>query len=90
MQYSQTFGGVDVILTKVRATLPNITGRYYDGLTQKPDGAYEGIEVKSNSACPTPHQLEFDDRVRAGEAATARLQGKQIRITSAYEIHITL
>lgn len=67
-----------------RANLPDISGRYYDGLAEKPDGSYEGVEVRSGSARLSCHQREFDGRVDSGEVATANLNGRQIRITSTH------
>jgi len=80
-EYSLT-NNVEVAINQVRPNLPGTSGRYYDGLAKKPDGTYEGIEVKSGSAWLSCHQREFDGRVDSGEVATANLNGRRIRITS--------
>lgn len=79
--------------TKVQARLPDGSIRYYDGLSLKPDGTWEGIEVKSGTAGRTAGQRAFDgqvdgDGVNPGTPATATLNGKQIRITSTYLINM--
>lgn len=38
-------------------------GRFYDGLARKPDGTYEGVEVKSDTAGITGPQRTFDGQV---------------------------
>lgn len=38
-------------------------GRFYDGLARKPDGTYEGIEVKSGGASLSGPQKAFDGQV---------------------------
>lgn len=38
-------------------------GRYYDGLAQKSDGTYKGIEVKSGDATRDADQRAFDSAV---------------------------
>jgi hypothetical protein len=42
-------------------------GRYFDGLARKPDGTYEGVEVKSGGASLTPQQRAFDAVVNANK-----------------------
>jgi hypothetical protein len=61
-------------------------GRYYDGLAKKPDGKYEGIEVKSGTASKTKEQKEFDSAVSSKSPATAKLNGKEIKISSVKDI----
>jgi RHS repeat-associated protein len=79
--------GNAVDATKVRAVII-VNGRaeirYYDGLSLKPDGTYEGVEVKGGKAKLTAHQAMFDGRVNDGTVATAILYGQQIQITSTY------
>lgn len=58
-------------------------GRKYDGLAAKPDGTYEGIEVKSGTATRTAQQKEFDSKVSYENPAYATLKdGTPIKITS--------
>jgi len=57
-------------------------GRKYDGLAEKPDGTYEGIEVKSGAATRTAQQKEFDSKVSYENPAHATLHGVRIKITS--------
>jgi hypothetical protein len=72
----------------VRATSPGGGQRYYDGLAEKPDGTYEGIEVKSGSAYCDARQREFDDAVNSGGPATANLNGRTIQITSVEVVRV--
>ncbi|MFZ7089158.1 hypothetical protein [Curtobacterium sp. RRHDQ10] len=61
--------------------VPN--GRVFDGLAEKPDGTYAGIEVKSGTASRTAPQRLFDDSVSYDHPATATLpDGTVIKITS--------
>lgn len=72
-----------MIRDKVRATLPDGSTRYYDGLVKNPDGSYRGIEIKSNSASLTRSQKLFDDQLNLVHTpASATLDGKQILIKS--------
>ncbi|WP_100454865.1 WXG100-like domain-containing protein [Mycobacteroides abscessus] len=60
-------------------------GRYYDGLAQKADGTYKGIEVKSGDATRNAEQRAFDSAVspqnpayvtitnRSGEVETVKV-----------------
>ena len=59
--------------SQTRATLPDGSQRYY-----------EGIEVKSGNASRSGSQRAFDDAVGSGVPATAMLEGKPIQITSTY------
>ncbi|MBN9194420.1 MAG: hypothetical protein J0I78_17695 [Microbacterium sp.] len=70
--------------SQTRATLPDGSQRYYDGLALKSDGTWEGIEVKSGNASRSGSQRAFDDAVGSGVPATAMLEGKPIQITSTY------
>ena len=74
--------------TKVRATLPDGSTRYYDGLALKADGTYEGVEVKGGTGSLGEKQRRFDGQVDAGTVATARLNGMSIRITSTYLVRV--
>ena len=58
------------------------------GLAEKPDGTYEGIEVKSGSAYCDARQREFDDAVNSGGPATANLNGRTIQITSVEVVRV--
>lgn len=59
--------------------------RFFDGLAQKSDGTWEGIEVKSGSAVRTLSQRAFDDSVSPTSPAWATLKdGRQIEITSTW------
>ncbi len=74
------------VLVKSDATGPQ--GRFYDGLAQKVDGTYEGIEVKSGSAAKDYYssnntQRAFDDQISPNNPAIGKLpDGTVIRITS--------
>jgi hypothetical protein len=48
-QYEELTGR-SPISQQIRVTLPNGSQRYYEGLAEKPDGTFEGIEVKSGGA----------------------------------------
>jgi YD repeat-containing protein len=78
--------GREVISDQVRATLPDGSIRYYDGLSPNGDGTYEGIEVKSGSAGLTEGQQAFDGAVNDGTSATATLNGQPIQITSTRNV----
>lgn len=81
--------GRDAIPDQVRAKLPGGSqGRYYDGLALKPDGTYEGIEVKSGTASRDAAQRTFDGKVSSSNPATARLGGTDIKITSVRVITV--
>ena len=66
----------------------NAKVRKFDGLAEKPDGTYEGVEVKSGSARRTPQQDAFDKSVSYDNPATATLNGKKILITSTKLINV--
>jgi len=80
--------GRSVVRQQVRAISPEGGQRYYDGLAEKPDGTYEGIEVKSGSAYCDAHQRDFDDSVNNGIPATAHLNGRTIEITSVRVVRV--
>lgn len=84
-QYEQQ-RGVDVDTTRVRASQDGAgQTRYYDGLVEKADGTYEGIEVKSGTSRDTGQEA-FDNGVSYDKPAYATLHGVRIKITSvAYE-----
>jgi hypothetical protein len=77
-----------VIGDQVRATLPDGSTRYYDGLSMNADGTYQGVEVKSGSAGLSPGQRTFDGQVNGGVPATATLRGAPIQITSTYNVNV--
>jgi hypothetical protein len=81
--------GRDAIPDQVQAKLPDSSqGRFYDGLALKPDGTYEGIEVKSGTASRDAAQRTFDGKVSPSNPATARLGGTEIKITSVRVITV--
>jgi hypothetical protein len=81
--------GRDAIPDQVQAKLPDSPqGRFYDGLALKPDGTYEGIEVKSGTAARNAAQRGFDGKVSASNPATATLGGAEIKITSVRVITV--
>lgn len=57
-------------------------GRFFDGLMQKPDGTWAGIEVKSGGATRTGEQRSFDGLVSYDNPAYATIDGKLVKITS--------
>lgn len=69
------------------------SARYYDGLARKPDGTYEGIEVKSNTADLDTRQKSFDAAVSPENPAFATITvdgvEKLITITSTALINVT-
>jgi hypothetical protein len=74
--------GRAVIPDKARATLPDGSQRYYDGLSPNPDGTYTGVEIKSGTSPYGGSQKVFDNAVKSGQPATATLNGRVIKITS--------
>jgi hypothetical protein len=81
--------GREAIPDHVQAKLPDgLQGRYYDGLALKPDGTYEGVEVKSGTASRNLPQRTFDNKVSPSNPATARLGGQEIKITSVRVITV--
>jgi hypothetical protein len=87
--------GREVIDVKVAAKLPDMTPRYYDGLSPNGDGTYTaietytGVEVKSGTAGLSAHQQEFDAAVNSGRPATANLNGREIKITETRVIKVS-
>lgn len=75
--------GVEVTTTQqVRASMEGATKeRIYDGLVKKPDGTWEGIEVKSGTSADKA-QKAFDQAVSYDHPAYAKLNGERIKITS--------
>jgi hypothetical protein len=81
--------GREAIPDHVQAKLPDSPqGRFYDGLALKPDGTYEGIEVKSGTAARNAAQRAFDGKVSSSNPATATLDGTEIKITSVRVITV--
>lgn len=82
--------GRSVDSTRVRATLPDGSQRYYDGLSKQPGSGstYEGVEVKTGNTPLTAGQSAFDAQVRAGTPATAMLNGQEISITSTALVRV--
>jgi len=80
--------GREVVGNQVRATLPDGTTRYYDGLFANGDGSYVGVEVKSGSARLNASQRAFDGPVGRGGIATATLDGMPITINSTYLVNV--
>lgn len=75
--------GVKVTTTqKVRAKMERATKeRVYDGLMKKPDGTWEGIEVKSGKSADKAQEA-FDRAISCDHPAYATLNGERIEITS--------
>jgi hypothetical protein len=80
--------GRPVISEQIGVTTKDGGTRFYDGLSLKPDGTYEAVEVKSNGATRDAHQREFDARVNSGIPATGKLNGKSITVTSVVLITV--
>jgi hypothetical protein len=69
-QYEDRFPGRWVTNEQRKATVDGVdNGRFYDGLARKPDGTYEGIEVKSGGASLSGPQRAFDGNVNADNPA---------------------
>lgn len=87
-EYEETTGRT-VVTSQVRASFSGEDqGRFYDGLSENPDGTYQGIEVKGGSATRTAPQRSFDERVAADNPAFATYNGKPIVITSVYVVNV--
>jgi hypothetical protein len=80
--------GRPVIKQQIRVSTDGKDTRFYDGLSLKPDGTYDAVEVKSGDASPNAHQRAFDATVRSGTPATGILNGKPIVITSVTYIQV--
>lgn len=79
----EAFTGRTVIRDKVWAKHESSgTRREYDGLADKGDGSFEGIEIKSGSASYNGQQKDFDSKVSYEHPAHATLKGVRIKITS--------
>lgn len=60
-------------------------GRYYDGLAQRDDGTWVGIEAKYGTSPYPKEQRAFDALVSPDNPATATLgDGRVIKITGVY------
>ncbi|WP_396652902.1 putative T7SS-secreted protein [Microbacterium sp.] len=87
--------GVNIISDKVRVNYDGSgrTARYYDGIYQKPDGTYAGVEVKSGSAYDdyfrngNPQRI-FDSGVNPENPATGIYNGDVIQITEVKVVHV--
>jgi hypothetical protein len=77
-----------VIKQQIAVTNKQGGTRFYDGLSRKPDGTYEGVEVKSGGASLDAHQRTFDAGVESGNPATGMLNGKPITVTSVSYIRV--
>jgi hypothetical protein len=80
--------GRPVIKQQIAVTNKQGGTRFYDGLSRKPDGTYEGVEVKSGNASLDAHQRTFDAGVESGNPATGMLNGKPITVTSVSYIRV--
>ncbi len=80
--------GRPVIKQQIRVSTDGKDTRFYDGLSLKPDGTYDAVEVKSGGASPDAHQRDFDARVRSGTPAKGILDGKSIIVTSVTYIQV--
>ena len=64
-------------------------GRYYDGLAQRDDGTWVGIEVKSGSGSYSPEQKIFDNLVSPSNPARVRLDdGRVIEIVKVEHVKV--
>lgn len=66
----------------------NPNGRLHDGLEKKPDGTYEGYEIKSNSSRNTAQERN-DELISYDNPARARLNGEDILITSVRHVRVS-
>lgn len=57
-------------------------GRFFDGLMEKPDGTWAGIEVESGGATRNAGLRSFDGLVSYDNPAYATIDGKLVKITS--------
>ncbi|PJE07628.1 MAG: NAD(+)--arginine ADP-ribosyltransferase [Mycobacterium sp.] len=63
-QYRDRYPGRWVTNEQRKASVDGAeNGRFYDGLARKPDGTYEGVEVKSGGASLSGSQRSFDAAV---------------------------
>lgn len=98
-QYRATHNNVFVNTVKKLASLDTYPEdpenlaktRYFDGLALKPDGTYEGIEVKSGKARKSRQQRDFDDAINSGSTfAWFRMSpgGPRLKITSVADVNV--
>lgn len=64
-------------------------GRFYDGLARKPDGTYEGVEVKSGTAGVYGQQRVFDSQVSYDNPGYVTITNEQgvvetVQVTSVH------
>ncbi|AYG02775.1 hypothetical protein [Gryllotalpicola protaetiae] len=83
-QYEDKYGEKPINTQVVAKQAGGDVGRKYDGLVKKPDGTWEGIEVKSGKSPYNGQQRDFDSKVSYESPATARLKGETIKITSVH------
>ncbi|WP_447589659.1 hypothetical protein [Microbacterium lacticum] len=67
--------------------------RKYDGLAEKPDRTFDGVEIKSGSASktynnPNSAQRSFDEKVSYENPARGVLDGRPIEVTSVTVVHV--
>lgn len=75
-QYRDRYPGRWVTNEQRKASVDGAeNGRFYDGLARKPDGTYEGVEVKSGGASLSGSQRSFD-------AAVSRENPAHVTITN--------
>jgi len=86
---------VDVVRDKIHVKYDDASqsSREYDGLYERPDGKYGGIEVKSGSALEVYErsgntQRLFDEGVSLDNPAIGNLNGKEIQVVEVMVIHI--
>lgn len=85
----EALSGRSVDRTQVKASVAGAeNSRLFDGLVRKPDGTYEGIEVKSGGAIRDAAQAGFDGLVSYENPATAIKNGQSIQITSVRLIQV--
>lgn len=79
--------GITIERKQVRATVQGVGhGRFYDGLTENPDGTYTGYEVKSNTGSKNREQRDFDNLVSPDNPARATLNGRTIEIVGVRDL----
>jgi len=75
-----------IIRDQLKATVKGSGhGRFFDGLAKKPNGEYEGVEIKSRGASRDAQQREFDGLISEDNPAYVTLKnGDRVKITSVY------
>ncbi|OBF87923.1 hypothetical protein A5791_18515 [Mycobacterium sp. 852002-51163_SCH5372311] len=65
-------------------------GRFYDGLARKPDGTYEGIEVKSGGASLSQPQRAFDGNVSYDNPAHVTITNErgEVETVEVTSVHV--